>query len=693
MKARLFTVFLLAGLALALTWVMAAHGTMPESSSAAAQMSSTPLTLRLGIGSDDANIDPAIATVGSHIFVADQLFMPLVRLDDETGEPLPALATSWAASPDATVFTFTLRNDARWTDGKSVTASDVRYGILRSLDPATGSPYAYVLASVIQNAQAYYDGFITDPDLVGVTVLDSTHLRFTLKKSASYLPMILSMWVARPMPQWAIEAHGTPTWTFPANIVTNGPYKLSGWTHGVSMTLEKNANHFYALNTQIERVELRMVDDATAWAMYQVGQLDSALVPSGEWNAATQSPMLQQELRRASSYCTYYYGINFTKSPFTSTLVRKAFIAAANRQGLINDVLSGPQTPALTYTPPGMFGYVDGAAEGVGVPYDPVQARQWLTDAGYPSGQGLPPITLWFNTSTFHQPIAQYIRQNWIDNLGVTVTLAYTTWNPNYQNLLRTDPPQVWRLGWCLDHRDAYNFLEEGINHAYFANWNNGTYNSLLSQAAQTVDSNARKALYKQAEEILVETDAVMFPIYHYANGVAAKPYLERTYSGGGYGGGIADWRIRVHKAIGTDGGSLTSYTGDTTVNVPADTFTDAVVITHASMPTRPPGGNLIGIGHAFDITAVYSDTGAPAQPVSGQTLTIMVQYTDADKGPAIESTLALYWWNGVAWSRQGITSTVDIVNNVITAQVDHLSTFAVLGETNRIFLPAVLKN
>ena len=128
-------------------------------------------------------------------------------------------------------------------------------------------------------------------------------------------------------------------------------------------------------------------------------------------------------------------------------------------------------------------------------------------------------------------------------------------------------------------------------------------------------------------------------------------------------------------------------------MNVLADTFTDAVVITHASMPTRPPGGNLIGIGHAFDITAVYSDTGAPAQPVSGQTLTIMVQYTDADKGPAIESTLALYWWNGVAWSRQGITSTVDIVNNVITAQVDHLSTFAVLGETNRIFLPAVLKN
>jgi oligopeptide transport system substrate-binding protein len=692
MKARLLIVFMVTGLALTLVGVMAALGTIQESSSAAPQDGSTALTLRLSIGSGDALIDPAIATTGTHIFVTNQLFAALVRLDDETSEPLPALASSWEMSSDGKMFTFTLRSDVYWTDGKPVTASDVRYGILRTLAPDTSSVWTYMLY-VIQNAEEYNNGTITDPNQVGVTVLDNTHLRFTLNQAAAYLPSILAEPFARPMPQWAIEAHGTPTWTFPANIVTNGPYKLTGWTHGVSMTLEKNAVYPDALNVQIERVMLNMVDDATAWGMYQAGQLDSALVPSGGWITATNTLTLEQELHKAPVYCTYYYGFNITKSPFTSTLVRKAFIAALDRQGVISNVLRGPQKPALTYTPQGMFGYVDGAAEGVGVPYDAIQARQWLTDAGYPNGEGLPPVTLWYNTSTGHQAIAQYVRQNWIDNLGVTVTLAYTTWNPNYQNLLRTNPPQVWRYGWCLDYRDAYDFLEEGINHTIFGNWNNATYNNLLIQASQTADLNTRKSLYKQAEEILVETDAVMIPIYHYDNGVAAKPYLERTYSSGGNGGRIADWRIRVSQAITTGGGSLTSYTGDTTVTIPPDTFTETVVITQESTPVAQPGGNLASVGDGFDITAIYSDTGEPAQPAPGQTYTITVQYTDAERSTIKEDTLALYWWDGNAWSQQGITSTVDTIGKVVTAQVDHLSTFAVLGETHRVFLPIVMRS
>ncbi len=441
-------------------------------------------------------------------------------------------------SPDATVFTFTLRSGVTWTDGAPVTAYDVRYGILLSLAPHEDVGTEYPLF-VIQNAEAYNNGSLSDPNQVGVTALDNTHIRFTLREAAAYFPHILDIPASRALPAWAIAAHPSD-WTEPANIVSNGPYKLTAWTHGVSMALERNPSYYDAAHVEIGQVSLWMVDDTTAWGMYLNGQLDSALVPQSEWMAANNDPIRRQELHNAAVFCTSYYGFNTAKPPFDNVLVRKAFIAATNRQGLIDNVLGYAQQPALIYTPPGMLGHVDG----VGIPYNPAQARQWLAQAGYPNGQGLPPITLMVNTSTIRQAIAGYVRQSWIDNLGVTVTVSNIPWS-DYLTLLVSDPPQVWQMGWCYDYyRDAYNFLREGTagHRVSYGNWNNATYENLLDQAARTVDPNARKSLYKQAEEILVETDAVMLPIYYNANGMASKPDLVRTYGGGGFGGRIADW-------------------------------------------------------------------------------------------------------------------------------------------------------
>lgn len=540
------------GLALVSAWVVVAG----EPRSISDGMVSSSPTLHLNLGPTDPAIDPALAPQGgAGGFVANQLFLGLVRADEETGAPIPELATSWVMSPDATVFTFTLRSGFTWTDGNPLTAYDVRYGILRSLDPATAVEYPYPLFW-IQNAEEYKNGSITDPNLVGITVLDYTHLRLTLKQSAAFFPSILIWPMARPMPAWAIAAHPTD-WTEPAHIVTNGAYRLTAWTHGVSMTLERNPGYYDAANVRIGRVQFSMVDDATAWGMYQAGQLDSVLVPPGEWNAARSDPALLQQLHAASRLGTYYYGFNTEKAPFDILLVRKAFVAAVNRQGVIDLVAGQSDTGwwttahglplALTFTAPGVWGHVDGSAEGVGIPYNPAQGRQWLTAAGYPGGQRLPPITLVYGAHPVNQAIAEYIRQNWTDNLSVTVALSSTS---SIGELLRTDPPQVWNLGWIGDYYDAYTFLREGIDlwEGYdrigYGHWSNPTYDSLLNLAAQTADLNTRASLYKQAEEILVETDAVMLPIYYSANGMATKPYLQRTYGTGGFGGRIADWRI-----------------------------------------------------------------------------------------------------------------------------------------------------
>jgi len=174
-----------------------------------------------------STLDPALAFDRTSFNYVEQLFLGLTDFD-KAGNAVPELATSWDASPDLTVYTFTMRSDVTWTNGISaVTAYDVEYGVLRSLDPATGSGYAYILY-IIENAQAYNEGSITDPDLVGVEALDDTHIRFTLTGPAAYFPVIAGLPPARPQPQWAIDAHGD-SWTNPGNIVTNGPYKLAAW--------------------------------------------------------------------------------------------------------------------------------------------------------------------------------------------------------------------------------------------------------------------------------------------------------------------------------------------------------------------------------------------------------------------------------------------------------------------------------
>jgi hypothetical protein len=178
------------------------------------------------------------------------------------------------------------------------------------------------------------------------------------------------------------------------------------------------------------------------------------------------------------------------------------------------------------------------------------------------------------------------------------------------------------------------------------------------------------------------------------AGGVAVAGHY--VYVAAGDGGLVILWFAPPASAsIPTSGGSLSSPTDNTTHIFPSGAFTDTVVITHTPRfpGNAPPPGNLVGIDHVFEVTAVYSDTGRPAQLVPGQIYTITVQYTDAEKGPAVEDTLALYCWEGSQWVKEA-TSVVNVNANTVTATPNHFSLWAVLGEeTRRAFLPIILKN
>jgi len=490
-----------------------------------------PLTVRVPSDINETiNLEPDSAYNYASWNILEQLFAGLVDTDDRTNEIRPDLASDWTISPDCTVYTFTLRSGLTWSDGQPLTAHDAAFALLRALDPARQAGGAYVLY-VIRNAQAYNEGTITDPAQVGVEALDNTHLRITLEQPAAHLLAILAHWVARPLPRHVIQAHGD-NWNTLQRIVSSGAYVLSEWVQGDHLTMDKNPRYYDAANVQIERIVLRRVSDAAAWQAYLNGQLHTAPKLPG----VAVDPFLQAQLTLQPRATTYFYGFNVSRSPFDNAWVRKAFCASVDRQGLVLDVVGGASQPAMTFVPPGIYGHVDGEAESVGIAYDPVQARQWLADGGYPNGQGLPPITVWYSTSPGHQAIAEYLRQNWIDNLGVTVELQSLPWGygpGQYVPFIDAGEAQMFRWAWTADYNDARNFLVEAISErSPFGGWTSPEYESFLAQSDCPTDAQTRLNLLKQAEEIIVEADAIMLPLYYFGVETAAKPNLRRTYPG-----------------------------------------------------------------------------------------------------------------------------------------------------------------
>ncbi len=499
------------------------------------------------IGQEPPSLDPCLATDSISIDMVENLFLGLTDLaydiNTQVTEVKPELATSWEVSEDGLVWAFHMRKDVKWSDGKPVTAHDIEYAVKRTCDPATASDYAYVLY-IIKGAKEVNAGEITDLSHIGVKAVDDYTIQFALNHPAGYFPGIAGMWVARPVPRWAIEKYGDK-WTEPENIVTNGSYLLKEWKHEDELVMAKNPDYYDADKVDIDVVRSVIIpEDSTGMAMYEAGELDSTPCPLEDIDRVKADPVLSKEYVNMPDVCTYYYGFNTTKPPFDNPLVRKAFSAAINRQALIDFILKGGQTPATTFTCPGMFGHIP-PAEGVGIGYDAEAAKKYLAEAGYPGGEGLPEITLMFNTSESHAKIAQAIQQMWKENLGVEVNLANQEWKVYLKTTIE-DPPQIWRLGWCADYADANNWVYENFHSVDSDNrvkWNNAEFDRTVEQAAREPDPAKRYELYKRSEQILCEEKAAIAPIYFYMIQWMVKPGLQRTFSPLG-GQHFDQWKI-----------------------------------------------------------------------------------------------------------------------------------------------------
>lgn len=515
-----------------------------------------PVTLHTVLGTEPPTVDPAISEDTTSVWLVEQMFLALTDYDDETLEVVPELATSWDISEDGTVYTFHLRDDAKWvnlsggnvTEVGPVTANDVAYGILRTLDPNTASPYAYVLTTYILGAEEFNtadptalsaEEFTALRDAVGVKAVDDYTIEITLKQPAAFFPAIASLWVMRPQPQTAIETYGE-RWIEPGLIVTNGPYMLQEWQHGASLTLAKNPLWYDAANVQIEVIDAPIVsEESTAMAMYENGEIDYMGDPGWgpplpDMDRIKSDPVLSAEFKILPRLCTYYYGFMVNKPPFDNVLVRKAFSYAIDRQTLIDTLLKGEQQPANSFTGPGIFGNVAGDPD-IGILYDPEKAKELLAEAGYPDGAGFPQVTLMLNQSEAHMQIAQAIQAMWKEVLNVDVNIEQQEWKVYLETLKPDSPdedkPHIYRMGWCADYMDANNYLADVLHSTStqnYSEYSNPEFDALVEQAQTETDPDVRLELYRQAETILNNVDVPNAPIYFYTRVTLEKPYLTR---------------------------------------------------------------------------------------------------------------------------------------------------------------------
>jgi len=465
---------------------------------------------------EHSSLDPGIVEDVTGSEVVRDLFEGLYN-DSKSGDTLePGVALSHEVSEDGLTYTFTLREEAKWSNGDPVTAGDFVYAWRRAASPELASPYAWYMSLMsLENVDEVISGDAPLEDL-GVTAIDDYTLEVRLKEPLPYFPQMLTHATTFPVPQSVVEEYGD-RWTRPENIVSNGAYVLEEHVPQERSVRVKNDMYWDAENTIVERVTALVINDENqALTRFLAGELDRTEVPAGQF------PRLKEEHpEEAISFprlCNYYYTFNLREDgpeAFKDQRVRQALALAVDRNVIVENVLAGGQSPAYTFTPAATANFEVPGVEMAAMTQEERNARaqELMAEAGYGEDNPLS-FEMVYNTSDAHRSVAVAMSQMWNQTLGVETTLANMEWQTFLEARSNGDF-ELARGAWCGDYNEASTFLDllqtsSGYNDAKYSN---AEVDQLLADAKTAEDPNAN---YTQVEQIIAEEMPVI-PIYHYA--------------------------------------------------------------------------------------------------------------------------------------------------------------------------------
>ncbi len=510
------------------------HGTILGAASLAALLAAAPLaqaatpaagetlaeeqTFSYNVIDEFVTLDPALIEVVDDNDVARQLFEGLMNQDPE-GNVVPGVATGYEVSEDGLTYTFTLRPEARWSNGEPVRAQDFVYAWRRVVNPETASNYSWFmgLAGVV-NADAIVAGEVP-PEELGVAAPDDRTLVVTLSRPAPFFPQMTANANLFPVLQSNVEEFGA-AWTQAGNMISNGAYTLTERVPQERIVMTKSPTYWDAENVVIETINaLVITDENQAVTRWRDGEIDkTAVVPAGQFPSLKEE--LGEETVAVPNLCTYYYHVNMREDApeaLKDPRVREALNLAIDRSVITDAILAGGQGQAFSLTHPATAGFEMPEPPAAAMTQEERNARaqELLAEAGYGEGGEPLSVEIIFNSSESHQQIATAIGQMWKQTLGVDTTTANQEWQ-TFLDARKEGAFELARAAWCADYNEASTFLDilTADSDANDSRYVNPDYDALLEAALTAEDPLPQ---YHEAEAIIAR-DLPILPIYFYAS-------------------------------------------------------------------------------------------------------------------------------------------------------------------------------
>ncbi len=462
--------------------------------------------ISFNIGQEPTTLDPGLNSGVDGTMVLTHLYDGLLR--EKNHEMVPATAEKYDVSEDELVYTFHLRDDAKWSDGKPVTAQDFEFAWKRAQDPKVASSYSWIFDS--GNIKSYR---AVDDKTFEVTLSSPSPVFLTLLGNPTFMPLREDV-IDYLDGGWAVN---------PDKVVTNGAYYMDSYKAGDKLVMKKNKYFYDNKNVKIDEITgLMIVDQTTALTGYESGQIDAIFaVPPAE------IPRLLNEepnFKILEGNTSNFYCFNISKKPFDDVRVRKAFSYAIDRTAMCEDVLKGSHVPAQSVVPGIVYdneGNVFNEKCGDhGIPKDLSkvdEAKKLLAEAGYPDGKGFPEFEILYNTDETNKAVCEALQQMWSENLGVKCKLVNMESAVFHQTRVAHDFT-VCRGGWTGDYADPLTHLELYVtggptNYSGFAD---KQYDKLIEEGKGLTGSERYSKFY-EAEKILAESYTYM-PISYEAD-------------------------------------------------------------------------------------------------------------------------------------------------------------------------------
>ncbi len=473
--------------------------------------------LYLRLNSNPTTLDPALITDVQGGGIAAKLFNGLVRFNENL-DIIPDVARSWRLSKDQMTYTFHLRHNVRFSNGRRITAADFRYSFERVLTPKTKAPLTWVLDKN-EGANDFLAG--KSDSVSGIRVVNDDTFVLKLEKPFGPFLSLLAMTTAYVVPREEVERLGQDFGTHP---VGSGPYVIEEWKHGQHIILAARENYFEGrpkLNGLFYRV---IPEDLTAVVEFETGHLDVLLIPVSEYRRYTSDPAWRDLVFGRPGLNCYYIGLNCTRPPFNDVRVRRAVNMAIDRQHILNTVFEKRGVLASGPVPPGLW--KDRALTPDAYGYDPEKAKTLIREAGAEGAV----IKIYISADPEVLDIIEVV-QGYLAKAGLKAEITQLDWSA-FKHAVNEGEPDAFWLSWWADYPDPENFLFPLFHSASVGSSGNRTrcvdpeLDRLIETAQNTMNERQRYHLYREAENRIIKNAPWIF-MWHRADYFVVQPWVK----------------------------------------------------------------------------------------------------------------------------------------------------------------------